>query len=164
MGGHLGEILGLQGDTVNERYSGTNRPRPFRDGEFACRRCVLVTTLAEMNQEGVELMVCQALADGCEVAFRHLQGKYVVGDMPLVFGIEIVGKPGVQASGRLPTTAVSPCGQRFDLGIALHLAFEVRPPSPWGAIDQSLVNRLLLPVVAVAELLVSDASEGICCK
>ena len=44
-------------------------------------------------------------------------------------------------------------GDRFHLSIALHLAFEtVRHHARMRGLDQSLVDRLLLPVVAVAEL------------
>ena len=112
-----------------------------------------MTAFAEMNQEGMQLMVCQPLANGCEVAFGHLQGKYVVRDMPLVFAVEIMRKTGGAGLGQAADRGGLAFGERFDFGVPLHLAFQaVCHHRSMRGLDQSLVNRLLLPVVAVAEL------------
>ena len=155
VGGHLGEVRGLQGNAVNESYPGNQQAAALQHGELpGCRR-VMVTALAEMNQEGVELMVFEALAYGGKIAFRHLQGKDVVSDMPVVFGIEIMGKPSVASVGLAADDGGLTLGQSFDFGIALHLASKVVGLHPrMGGLDQGLVNRLLLPVIAIAELLV----------
>src|SRR5271163_1456580 len=93
MSGHLGEIFRLKGASVNERNPGNQQAAAFQHGELSCRGCVVMTALAEMNEKSIELMVGQPLANRGEVRVRHLQGEYVVGDMPLVFAVEIMRQP-----------------------------------------------------------------------
>ena len=77
-----------------------------------------------MNQKGTELMGCELLANRDQVPFGHLQGKYVVGDMPLAFGVEIMCKPLAAGIGQAADRRGLAFGDCFDFGIALHLAFE----------------------------------------
>jgi len=99
-------------------------------------------------------MGCELMPNRNEFTFGHLQGKHVVRDMPLTFGVEIVRQPLAACIGHTSDRGGLAFGERLDFGIALHLAFQalcdhclVR------GLEQCLIDRLLLPVVAVGELL-----------
>ena len=101
----------------------------------------------------MELMAGQLLADRGEVTFGHLQGEDVVRDVPVRFGIKVMRQPRAAALGQAADCGGLTFGERLDLSVALHLAFQaVCHHGSVRRFDQGLVNRLLLPVVAVAEL------------
>ena len=101
----------------------------------------------------MELMASQLLANRGEVAFGHLQREDVVRDVPVRLGIKVMRQPRAAAIGQTADYGGLTFGKRLDLSVALHLAFQaVCHHGSMRGLDQGLVDRLLLPVVAVAEL------------